>query len=51
MMQVNIENIFNNVFEIVILKELCDAEGFLVNIVPFPRLFYHAHFSFYYQHG
>jgi hypothetical protein len=23
----------------------------LVNIVPFPKLFYRAHFSLYYQHG
>ncbi len=51
MMQINIENAFNNVFQVAIFRELCDAGGFLVNIVPFPKLFYRAHFSLYYQHG
>jgi hypothetical protein len=27
------------------------GQGTLVNIVPFTKLFYGAHFSFYYQHG
>ncbi len=42
MMQVNVENIFNNIFQNVIFIELCDVEGFLVNIVPFTKLFYGA---------
>jgi hypothetical protein len=50
-MQVDIENTFNSVFQIVIFKELCDVNGPLVNIVPFTRLFYGAHSSLYYQHG
>jgi hypothetical protein len=32
-------------------KELCDAEGPLMNIVPFTMLFYGAHYYLYYQHG
>jgi hypothetical protein len=34
MMQVDVENIFNNVFQTVIFRELCDVEGLLMNIVP-----------------
>jgi hypothetical protein len=51
MMQVNVENAFNNIFQVIILRELCDVEGLLVNIVPFTKLFYGVHSSFYYQHG
>jgi len=51
MMQVDVENDFNNFFWIIIFKELCDVEGPLANIVPFTKLFYGAHFSFYFQHG
>jgi len=50
-MQVNVDNIFNNIFRIVIFKNLCDVGGPLVNIVPFTRLFYGAHSYIYYQHG
>jgi hypothetical protein len=48
MMQINA---FNNIFQIVILKELCDVKGPLANIVPFTKLFYGAHSYFYHQHG
>jgi hypothetical protein len=40
-----------NIFQIVIFRKLCDVEGPLANIVPFIRLFYGVHSSFYYQHG
>jgi len=50
-MQVDVENAFNNIFQIVIFKELCDAWGPLASIVPFTKLFYGAHSSFYYQRG
>jgi hypothetical protein len=51
MMQVNVENAFNNIFQNVIFIELCDVGGFLVSIIPFTKLFYGVQFSFYYQHG
>jgi hypothetical protein len=51
MMKVNIKNVFNNVFQIIIFKKLCDVEGPLVSIVPFTKLFYGVHSSLYYQHG
>jgi hypothetical protein len=51
MMQVNVKNAFNNVFQAIILKKLCDVEELLASIVPFTRLFYGVHSSFYYQHG
>jgi hypothetical protein len=35
----------------VIFRELCDAGGLLVNIVPFTRLFYGVPFFLYFQHG
>jgi hypothetical protein len=44
MMKVNVDNAFNNIFQIVIFKELYDARGLLVSIVPFTKLFYGAHF-------
>jgi hypothetical protein len=50
-MQVNVKNIFNNVSQDVIFKELQDAKGPLVNIVLFTMLFYDVHSSLYYQHG
>jgi hypothetical protein len=50
-MQVSVENIFNNIFLIVIFKEMCDVVGPLVNIVPFTNLLHGVHSSFYYQHG
>ncbi len=46
MMQVNIKNGFNSIFQATIFRELCDVEGPLVNIVPFTKLFYGVHFSF-----
>jgi hypothetical protein len=49
--QVNVENVFNNIFQTIIFKELCDVAGPLANIVPFTKLFYGVHSSFYYQHG
>jgi hypothetical protein len=42
-MQVDVENTFNNIFQIIILKKLCDVGGPLVSIVPFTKLFYGAH--------
>jgi len=51
MMQVDVENVFNNIFQSVIFIDLCDVKGSFVSIVPFTKLFYGAHFSFYYQHG
>ncbi len=50
-MQVNVENVFNSIFWTIMFKELCDAEGPLMNIVPFTMLFYGAHYYLYYQHG
>jgi len=50
-MQVDVENIFNNIFQGVIFRKLCDDERPLVNIILFTMLFYGVHFSFYYQHG
>jgi hypothetical protein len=51
MMQVNVENIFNNVFRTTIFRELCDVEGPLVNIILFTKLFYGAYSFLYYEHG
>jgi len=51
LMQVDVENIFSNIFQGVIFGELCDVERPLVNIILFTMLFYGVHFSFYYQHG
>jgi hypothetical protein len=51
MMQVDVENIFNNIFQAVIFRKLCDVEGLLANIIPFTKLFNGVHSSFYYQHG
>ncbi len=48
MLQVNIENAFNNIFWVIIFKELCDVKGPLVNIILFIKLFYGIHFSLYY---
>jgi hypothetical protein len=44
-MQINVKNVLNNIFQIVIFKELQDAESSLVNIVLFTKLSYGAHFS------
>jgi hypothetical protein len=51
MMQVDVKNIFNNVYRTVIYRELRDVGGPLVNIIPFTKLFDDVHFSFYYLHG
>jgi hypothetical protein len=51
MIQIDIGNILNNVFQFVICKELQGARGFLVIIVPFTKLFYGVYFILYYQHG
>jgi hypothetical protein len=48
MLKVNVENAFNNISRIIILKKLCDAKGPLVSIIPFTKLFYGVHFSLYY---
>jgi hypothetical protein len=47
-MQIDVENTFNNISQVVIFRELCDVMGPFMNIIPFSRLFYGAHFSFYY---
>jgi hypothetical protein len=47
-MQVNIENIFNNIFRITIFRDLCDAKEPLANIIPSTKLFYGVHFFLYY---
>jgi hypothetical protein len=47
-MQVNVENVFNNIFWTIIFKELQDVRGLLVNIIPFTKLFYGAYFFFNY---
>jgi len=46
MMQVDIENVFNNVFQVVIFKKLQDVRGPLATIVSFTMLFYGAHSFF-----
>jgi hypothetical protein len=43
-MQVDIENTFNNLSRASIFRKLCDVGGLLANIVPFTKLFYGAHF-------
>ncbi len=45
------KTIFNNAFQAIIFRELCDAKGPLANIVPVTKLFYSVHFFHYYQHG
>jgi hypothetical protein len=50
-MQVDVENTFNNISQVVICRKLCDVDGPLADIVPFSILFYGAHSSLYYQHG
>jgi len=47
-MQVDVENAFNDVFQAIIFKELRDVGGPLASIVPFTKLFYGVHYSFYY---
>jgi hypothetical protein len=47
-MQVDVENAFSNISQIVIFRELYDAKGLLTNIVLFTKLFYGVHSSFYY---
>ncbi len=49
-MHINVKNAFNNIFQIIIFRKLCDAKGPLVNISPFTKLFYGVHSSFYFQH-
>jgi hypothetical protein len=51
MMQVNVENIFNNIFQAINFREFQDVRGHLVSIIPFTMLFYGVHYSLYYQHG
>jgi hypothetical protein len=50
MIQIDIENTFNNISQIVIFKELQGARGFLAIITPFTKLFLRCLFFFYYQH-
>jgi hypothetical protein len=45
MMQVDIENTYNNVSQAIIFRELRDVEGPLANIVAFTMMFYGVHFS------
>jgi len=46
MMQIDVNNVFNNIFRAIIFKELQEAEGPLASIVLFTKLFYGAHFFF-----
>jgi hypothetical protein len=39
MMQIDVKNAFNDIFQVVVFKKLCDAKGLLVKIVPFIGLF------------
>jgi hypothetical protein len=48
MMQIDVKNTFNNVFQVVIFKEMCDVKGPLVHIILFTKLFFDAHLSLYY---
>ncbi len=50
-MQVDVENVLNNVSQVVIFRELQNAKGLLVSIVPFTRMFYGVHSFLFYQHG
>ncbi len=50
-MQIDVENVFNNVFQAVIFKELLDVRGLLSNIIFFTMLFYGVHSFLYYKHG
>jgi hypothetical protein len=47
-MQVDVEIFYNSISEAAIFRELCDAKGPLVNIIPFARLFYGTNFSLYF---
>jgi hypothetical protein len=51
MMKVNVKNVFNSVFQVVIFKKLCGVGGLLAGIIPFTKLFYGVHYFLYYQHG
>ncbi len=48
MMQVDVENGFNNIFQDVMIIELCEDKRPLSSIALIFRLFYGAHFSFYF---
>jgi len=50
-MQVDIKNAFNKISQAIIYRKLQDPKGPLASILPFIRLFYGVHFSYYYQHG
>ncbi len=50
-LQVDVENVFNNVFRALIFKELQDDGGTLVNIIPLNMLFYGVHSSLSYSVG
>ncbi len=41
--QVDIENDFNNIFWTIIVRVLQDVRGLLANIVPFNMMFYGVH--------
>jgi hypothetical protein len=51
MMQVDVENAFNNVFKITICRELRDVRGPLANIIPFTMMVYGVCYYLFYQHG
>jgi hypothetical protein len=48
MMQVDVENTFNSVFQATMFIEVCEVEGPLLNNVLFLKLFYGVHSSFYF---
>jgi hypothetical protein len=39
MMQVDVENAFNNIFQATIFRELCDVEELLASIISLPSYF------------
>jgi hypothetical protein len=45
-MQINVENVFNNIFCVIIFKELQDVRVPLTSIIPFTRLFYGVIFHY-----
>jgi hypothetical protein len=50
-MQVDIKNAFNNIFQVAIFIKLQNAKGLLANIILFTQLFFGVHSSLYYQMG
>jgi hypothetical protein len=45
-MQVNVENVFNSIFQTIIFRKFIEIKGPLANTVPFTKLFYGVHSFF-----